>query len=75
VFLSVGIKGGSEHAGIQDLSLPYGKIHRVNDDGTIPADNPFVGVTNAMPSIWTYGHRNPQGLEFDRRTGATLKSV
>ena len=69
VFLSVGIKGGSEHAGIQDLSLPYGKIHRVNDDGTIPADNPFVGVTNAMPSIWTYGHRNPQGLEFDRRTG------
>jgi aldose sugar dehydrogenase len=69
LFLSVGIKGGSEHAGIQDLSLPYGKIHRVNDDGTIPADNPFVGVTNAMPSIWTYGHRNPQGLEFDRRTG------
>jgi glucose/arabinose dehydrogenase len=69
VFLSVGIKGGSEFAGVQDLSLPYGKIHRVNDDGSIPSDNPFVGVARAMPSIWTYGHRSPQGLEFDRRTG------
>lgn len=68
VFLSIGIKG-AEYAGIQDLGLPYGKIHRVNDDGTIPADNPFVGVANAMPSIWTYGHRSPEGLEFDRRTG------
>jgi glucose/arabinose dehydrogenase len=69
VFLSVGIKGGSEYGGVQDLSLPYGKIHRVDDDGTIPADNPFVGVAGAMPSIWTYGHRSPQGLEFNRRTG------
>ena len=43
VFMSIGIKGGSEFAGVQDLSLPYGKIHRVNDDGTIPKDNPFVG--------------------------------
>ena len=68
VFLSIGIKS-AEYAGIQDLSLPYGKIHRVNDDGTIPADNPFVGTPNAMPSIWTYGHRSPEGLEFDRRTG------
>jgi aldose sugar dehydrogenase len=69
VFLSVGIKGGSEFAGIQDLGMPYGKIHRVNDDGSIPKDNPFVGVAGALPSIWTYGHRSPQGLEFDRRTG------
>jgi glucose/arabinose dehydrogenase len=69
VFISVGIKGGSEFAGIQDLSLPYGKIHRLNDDGSIPRDNPFVRVPRALPSIWTYGHRSPQGLEFDRRTG------
>ena len=69
VFLSIGIKGGSEFAGIQDLKLPYGKIHRVNDDGSIPADNPFVKTAGALPSIWTYGHRSPQGLEFDRRTG------
>ncbi len=69
VFISVGIKGGGEHVGIQDLSLPYGKIHRVNDDGTIPSDNPFVNTDGALPSIWTYGHRSPQGLEFDPVTG------
>jgi glucose/arabinose dehydrogenase len=69
VFLSVGIKGGSEFAGVQDLKLPYGKIHRVNDDGSMPADNPFVGTPNALPSIWSYGHRSPEGLEFDKRTG------
>ena len=48
VFISIGIKGGSEFAGVQDLSLPYGKIHRVNDDGSIPADNPFVKI----PAGW-----------------------
>jgi aldose sugar dehydrogenase len=69
VFLSIGIKGGSEFAGVQDLSLPYGKILRVNDDGTIPADNPFVKKAGALPEIWSYGHRSPEGLEFDRRTG------
>lgn len=74
VFLSVGIKGGGEHIGIQDLALPYGKIHRVNDDGSIPADNPFVNVDGALPSIWTYGHRSPQGLEFDRATGMLWES-
>lgn len=69
VFFSVGIKGLGEHAGIQDLSLPYGKIHRIHDDGSIPSDNPFVDTAGALPSIWTYGHRNPQGLEFNRATG------
>ncbi len=69
VFLTIGIKGGSETAGIQDLSMPYGKILRLNDDGSIPEDNPFVGRANALASIWSYGHRSPQGLEFDPRTG------
>jgi glucose/arabinose dehydrogenase len=69
VFVTVGIKGGSEFAGIQDLGLPFGKIHRVNDDGSIPADNPFRGVPKALETIWTYGHRSPQGLEFNRQTG------
>jgi glucose/arabinose dehydrogenase len=69
VFISVGLKGGSEFAGIQDLELPYGKIHRVNDDGSIPTDNPFRGTANALETIWTYGHRSPQGLEFNRTTG------
>ena len=66
VFLSVGIKGGSESGGVQDLHLPYGKILRFNDDGSIPSDNPFVHTPDALPSIWTYGHRSPQGLKFNR---------
>jgi glucose/arabinose dehydrogenase len=69
VFLSVGIKGPSDHDGIQDLGLPYGKIHRVHDDGRIPADNPFVNDPGALKTTWTYGHRSPQGLEFDPVTG------
>ena len=66
-FLSVGMRSTRES--VQDLSLPYGKIHRVRDDGGIPADNPFAeGAASAMPSIGTIGHRSPQGLEFDRTT-------
>ncbi len=68
VFMSIGIKDNSEFAGVQDLALPYGKILRVNDDGSIPKDNPFVHVPGALTSIWTYGHRSPQGLEFNRAT-------
>jgi len=67
VFLTVGIKGGY-FEGIQDLATPYGKIHRIHDDGRMPTGNPFVDVAGAMPSIWTYGHRSPQGLEFDPAT-------
>jgi glucose/arabinose dehydrogenase len=69
VFLSIGVKGNSNYHGIQDLSLPYGKIHRVYDDGSVPEDNPFVDVADALPTTWTYGHRSPQGLEFDPVTG------
>lgn len=68
VFMTIGIKGTSESAGIQDLGLPYGKILRLNDDGGVPADNPFREVAGALPAIWTYGHRSPQGLEFDAQT-------
>ncbi|OOG69609.1 PQQ-dependent sugar dehydrogenase [Algoriphagus sp. A40] len=50
----------------QDLTNAHGKVHRVNDDGTIPADNPFVDSTGAVASIWSYGNRNPQGLYFDK---------
>src|SRR5690606_15347730 len=49
--------------------LPYGKILRLERDGSIPPDNPFVGRADALAAIWTYGHRSPQGLEFDRETG------
>lgn len=68
VFFSVGMKAPLEFLGIQDLSLPYGKIHRLHDDGRVPADNPFVKTPGALPSIWTYGHRSPQGLEWNTRT-------
>lgn len=54
----------------QDLTLANGKIHRVHDDGRIPSDNPFVGQSNAVASIWSYGHRNPQGLTRHEKTGA-----
>jgi glucose/arabinose dehydrogenase len=47
-----------------------GKMLRVNDDGSVPADNPFVGQAGARPEIWSYGHRNPQG--FDWQTGTNL---
>lgn len=68
-FISVGIKGMGNFVGIQELHTPYGKIHRVHDDGRIPQDNPFARNPGAMGSIWTYGHRSPQGLEFDPATG------
>jgi glucose/arabinose dehydrogenase len=46
-----------------------GKVHRLMDDGKVPADNPFVNTPGARPSIWSYGHRNPQGLKFQPGTG------
>jgi glucose/arabinose dehydrogenase len=72
LFFSIGERG--DMAQSQDLSSPLGKIHRVNDDGSIPADNPFVDKQGAVPSIWSYGHRNPQGLSFDPVTGALWES-
>ncbi len=49
----------------QKLNSHLGKIVRLNDDGSIPKDNPFVETKNANPAIWSYGHRNIQGLTFD----------
>lgn len=69
LFFSVGVKGNSEGDGVQDLASPFGKIHRIRDDGSIPADNPFVRVPGALPTIWTLGHRSQQGLRFDRASG------
>ncbi len=69
LYISVGMKDTLDILGIQDMSTPYGKIHRVNDDGSIPADNPFMKTDGAMPSIYTLGHRSIQGLEFDAATG------
>lgn len=62
LFFAIGERGRGEMA--QDLSRPNGKVHRVWDDGKIPADNPFVKTSDAYATIWSYGHRNPQGLAF-----------
>ena len=53
----------------QDLSNHHGVVVRLHDDGRIPADNPFVGTEGALGEIWSYGHRNPQGLAFHPITG------
>lgn len=53
----------------QDLSNPKGKIHRLNDDGSIPADNPFVGTDSVIQSIYSYGHRNAQGMVWNNAAG------
>ncbi len=61
-------------ADAQDLSKATGKIHRVNDDGSLPKDNPFAGKAGTLGSIWSYGHRNPQGLAWDPVTGKLWES-
>ena len=66
LFLTLGDRWQLERA--QDLSQHNGKIIRIRTDGSVPADNPFVAVHGARPEIWTYGHRNPQGLALDDRT-------
>jgi aldose sugar dehydrogenase len=72
LFYALGEKNDPMKA--QDLTSPIGKIHRVNDDGSVPKDNPFVGKGDMVPTIWSYGHRNPQGLAWDPVTGKLWES-
>ncbi|MBN6148819.1 PQQ-dependent sugar dehydrogenase [Xanthomonas sp. AmX2] len=58
----------------QQLDKLQGKLVRLNLDGGVPADNPFVGRSDARAEIWSYGHRNAQGLAFDPRTGILWQS-
>lgn len=67
LFYSLGDRGHQDLA--QDLGSPYGKLHRINDDGSVPKDNPFVGKAGVVPTIWSYGHRNQQGLVWHPITG------
>lgn len=67
VFFGVGDRGERDSA--QDLSSHAGTIMRLRLDGSIPDDNPFLSRDNALPEIWSYGHRNPQGLLYDNNTG------
>ncbi|WP_430933407.1 PQQ-dependent sugar dehydrogenase [Saccharicrinis sp. 156] len=68
LYFSVGDRGDRDR-NPQSLDNHCGKIHRIYDDGSIPVDNPFVGQKDAMPSIYSYGHRNPQGVCMHPETG------
>lgn len=59
---------------VQDKSNPSGKVLRFNDDGTIPRDNPFVDSVGVLPEIYTFGHRQPQGLIRHPQTGEIWES-
>ena len=74
VYISVGIKDTLDVLGTQDMLKPYGKIHRVRDDGTVPEDNPFYTSEDALETIYTLGHRSSQGLEFDPVSGELWES-
>jgi glucose/arabinose dehydrogenase len=69
LFLTVGDRGASpfelEDHPAQHLTNHQGKVIRLHDDGRVPADNPFVGQDSALPEIWSFGHRNLQGLAID----------
>lgn len=66
VYFGIGDRGVRANA--QDLSNHAGTIIRLNLDGSIPTDNPFVGHKFSLPEVWSYGHRNPQGLSYDLET-------
>ncbi|WP_280950365.1 MULTISPECIES: PQQ-dependent sugar dehydrogenase [Rhodomicrobium] len=67
LFLTLGDR--YEAARAQDLSDDWGSVIRMRADGSFPDDNPFIGKDGARPGIWSYGHRNPQGLAIDAQTG------
>lgn len=74
LFLTLGDRqvapeGDLEKHPAQDLSNHHGTIVRLHDDGRVPADNPFVKQPNARPEIWSYGHRNVQGIAIHPETG------
>lgn len=68
LFVSMGDRG-TEKVFPQSLEAAAGKVHRINDDGSVPKDNPFVGNEKAIKTIWAYGIRNPQGMVLDPVTG------
>jgi glucose/arabinose dehydrogenase len=74
VFVSVGERMAAPSGDLaahpaQDLSNHHGTINRLNEDGSVPQDNPFVGRAGVRPEIWSYGHRNPQSLAIHPETG------
>lgn len=68
LYFTIGDRG-NRNVNPQDISVDGGKVYRINDDGTIPDDNPFIDVPNAKKAIYSYGHRNPQGIFKHPKTG------
>jgi aldose sugar dehydrogenase len=68
LYFSIGDRGDNE-SNPQDISRDCGKIYRLHDDGRIPNDNPFAATPNAKRAIYSYGHRNPQGMVRHPETG------
>jgi len=68
LFVTLGERN-KERDSAQDLGTHIGKVVRMAKDGTVPADNPFVGKSGALPEIWSYGHRNVQGATLHPVTG------
>ncbi|MFC6997882.1 PQQ-dependent sugar dehydrogenase [Rufibacter roseus] len=67
LYVTMGDRGGTK-TNPQNLGVSAGKVHRIKEDGSIPADNPFVNQRDALPSIFTYGNRNPQGMALNPDT-------
>ncbi|PTX63095.1 glucose/arabinose dehydrogenase [Kordia periserrulae] len=68
VYFTIGDRGKRD-INPQDITKDGGKVYRLHEDGRIPEDNPFVGQPNAKEAIFSYGHRNPQGMAINPRTG------
>jgi glucose/arabinose dehydrogenase len=66
LWMSIGDRNERDKA--QDLNFHNGKIIRLKEDGSVPTDNPFISNKNAKSEIWSFGHRNPQGLVFNSTT-------
>jgi glucose/arabinose dehydrogenase len=71
LFVTLGERSDEEfRVQAQDLNSHLGKVVRINDDGSVPPDNPYVGQADKLPEIWSYGHRNIQGATLHPETGA-----
>jgi glucose/arabinose dehydrogenase len=72
VFFGVGERGTMKK--VHELDNDWGKVHRLNDDGTVPQDNPYYNTPGARKTIWSIGHRNPQGLVISPFDGSLWES-
>ena len=73
-YLYIALGENNQRSTAQDLGKLQGKIVRIRADGSVPPDNPFVGKAGARPEIWSYGHRNPQGMALNPWSGELWES-